>query len=240
VSERILSLDISTKTGWAMVVSYPGAGCKVLRYATTTPIPEPKGDFPEATLLWAAACFLVVKDLIVQNSPDVVVIEQTSKGSKASKSQKILEWIHYLVAEYMVKEGIKNIYLQTGEWRKLVGSKMTGGEKDKNKYVKEYKAKVLKEYQEKFKLEHPDEKVPNAIYVAGKNGKLKKKAIVVYDEAGERIGKVGKKNVSVRTANEIFGSQLKEPLKRKDEDNAEALLLAYAYHMRKTNEVQKS
>lgn len=225
MSERVLSLDISTKTGWSVTVS--GEGFHLVDYGQTDPISEPKGDYPKRVLDWSHACFSVIEKLIDNHRPDVIVIEQTSKGSKASKTQKLLEWVHYLVADYLVGHSIKNVYLQTGEWRKLVGSKMTKDEKDRNKYVKEYKAKYLKE--------HPEEE-----FKIGKDGKKKKKAVVVYDENGERIGKVGKKNVSVRTANEIFGSKLKKPLLRKDEDTAEALLLGYAYHMRKTsNEVQK-
>jgi Holliday junction resolvasome RuvABC endonuclease subunit len=232
VIERVLSLDISTKTGWSFVLSDPD-GCVVSKYGQTEPIPEPEGEYPERVWDWAHKCFSVIKKLIEEHNPDVIVIEQTSKGSKASKTQKLLEWVHYLVADFLIKRVMKNVYLQTGEWRSLVGSKMTKDEKTRNKYVKEYKAKELAKYQEQFKKDHPDEKVPNAIYIIGKNGKRKKKAIVVYDEQGERIGKVGKKNVSVRTANEIFSSQLKKPLQRKDEDTAEALLLAYAYHTRK-------
>lgn len=229
--DKILSLDISTKTGWAVMESR--GACWVEQYGQTEPIPEPQGDYPKRVLAWANACFIVVEKLIETHNPTIVVIEQTSKGSKASKTQKVLEWIHYLVADYLVGNGIRNIYLQTGEWRSLVGSKMTKDEKVRNKYVKDFKAKVLAEYQEQFKKDNPGKKVPNAIYTTTLNGKVKKKAIMVYDEQGVKIGKVGKKNVSVRTANEIFGNQLKRPLKRKDEDAAEALLLAYAYHIKK-------
>jgi hypothetical protein len=224
MSERILSLDISTKTGWSLALS-DADGCHIAHYGQTEPIPEPKGEYPYRVWDWTYKCFSVIEKLIKEHHPDVLVIEQTSKGSKASKTQKLLEWIHFLVADYIIKRSMKNVYLQTGEWRSLVGSKMTKDEKTRNKYVKDYKAKYL--------AEHGQE------YTIGKNGKKKKKAIVVYDEEGVRIGKVGKKNVSVRTANEIFGPQLKRPLQRKDEDAAEALLLAYAYH-RRTNALQKS
>lgn len=233
MTERVLSLDISTKTGWSFTVS-DDQGCKILEYGNTNPISEPKGEYPNRVLQWSEECYNIVWRLISMFEPDVVVIEQTSKGSKASKTQKVLEWIHFRVAQYLVDKKIKNVYLQTGEWRHLVGSKMTKDEKTRNSYVKDFKKKALEEYQVQFKKDNPGVRVPEAIYVIGKDGKRKKKAIIVYDEQGARIGKVGKKNVSVRTANEIFGSQLKKPLQRKDEDAAEALLLAYAYHSRKT------
>jgi hypothetical protein len=37
----------------------------------------------------------------------------------------------------------------------------------------------------------------------------------------------------VRRANEIFGKFLKEPLRKKDEDTADSLLLGYCWHLRR-------
>lgn len=48
---------------------------------------------------------------------------------------------------------------------------------------------------------------------------------VAKNELGKRIGKIGKKHVNVRRANELFGLGLI----RKDEDVADAILLTYAY-----------
>ena len=62
------------------------------------------------------------------------------------------------------------------------------------------------------------------------NAQIRKKkkatgATVVKNEEGKRIGKIGKKHVNVRRANELFGLELK----LKDEDRADAILLGYAY-----------
>jgi Holliday junction resolvasome RuvABC endonuclease subunit len=226
-SERVLSLDISTKTGWAVVSSDPLKSFIIEAYGKVEAIHEPKGEYPERVLLWAHACFTEIKSLIELYKPTVLAIEQTSKGSKASKTQKVLEWIHFLVASYIADNNMKSSYLQTGEWRSLSGTQMTKEEKEKNKFVRGQ----IKEY----KKGHEQE------FVTGKDGKKRKKAIVVYGEDGKRIGKVGKKNVSVRRANELFGKHLKKELLRKDEDVAEAMLIAYAYHVRRNqSEIQNS
>jgi hypothetical protein len=56
---------------------------------------------------------------------------------------------------------------------------------------------------------------------------------VAYDENGKRIGRLGKKHINVRRANEVFGKFLKTPLRKKDEDTADSLLLGYCYHLRR-------
>lgn len=71
--------------------------------------------------------------------------------------------------------------------------------------------------------------------------KARNKAIKVYKEThgtklarnaeGKVVGKISKKHVNVRRANEVFGDMLSKPLIKKDEDTADALLLAYAYHV---------
>ena len=57
-----------------------------------------------------------------------------------------------------------------------------------------------------------------------------------YDIKGKRIGKLTKKHINVRRANEVFGQFLKEPLRKKDEDTADSLLLGYAMHLRRLKE----
>lgn len=56
---------------------------------------------------------------------------------------------------------------------------------------------------------------------------------VVKNESGKRIGKIGRKHVNVRVANELLGKFLKEPLILAREDQADAMLLGLAYHIKK-------
>ena len=205
--ERVLALDISSKTGWVSAVS-SASGMVLKEYGTLEVIHEPEGSYPSNYVLWAYECFTDILQLMDRYTPDVLVIEETSRGSKNAMSQKILEWIHFLVAQHLrVMDKLRSVYLMTEEWRREIGCKMTDGEKGKNKAVRDYKKAYLK-----------------------KHGK---ETTIAYDINGKRIGLSGKKHVNVRRANEIFGDQLKEPLILKDEDLADALGLLACYHFRR-------
>jgi hypothetical protein len=206
IEERILSLDMSTKTGWASMVSKE-LEIELEEYGTLPQIHEPTGQYPVNYVDWAYAVTAQIFELIDRFAPDVLVIEETVAGSKAVYTQKILEWIHFLVAKFIKETNIKAIYLLTGSWRSEVGCKMTKAESKHNKKVNSYKA-------------------------AHGN------TTVAYDESGKRIGKLTKKHINVRRANEVFGKYLTKPLKKKDEDTADSLLLGYCYHLRRTKDVK--
>jgi hypothetical protein len=200
-AERILALDMSTKTGWASMVS-TDSGIELEEYGTLPQIPQITGQYPVNFVDWAYECFKPIVELIDRFAPDTLVIEETVAGSKGVYSQKILEWIHFLVAKYIKETSIKSIYFLTGSWRSEVGCKMT---KEESKHNKKVKA---------FKESHENTRV-------------------AYDEDGKRIGKLTKKHINVRRANEVFGQFLKIPLRKKDEDTADSLLLGYCYHLRR-------
>ena len=139
IDEKILTLDMSTKTGWSHMIS-KDSGIELISYGQYEPIPEPEGQYPENYVDWAHKVFedqIIV--LISRFSPDILVIEETCAGSKSVYSQKILEWIHFLVAKFIKESRIKAIYLLTGAWRTEVGCKMTKEESSHNKKVREYK-----------------------------------------------------------------------------------------------------
>lgn len=199
--ERVLSLDISSKTGWALLISSP-SGFSLEAYGQIPQIAKPISPYPCSFVDWAYMCFGAIVQLVDRFAPNVLVIEETSGGSKSSHSQKILEFIHFLVAKMIKETGIKAVYYLTEQWRRLTGCKMTKEESMHNKAVTKYKA-------------------------AHNNTKIAK------DSSGKRIGKKTRKHINVRRANEIFGEFLIEPLRKKDEDTADALLLGQAYHLSK-------
>lgn len=206
--KRILSLDISSKTGWALIIS-SDSGYELQEYGMITKTSEPPGQYPANYVDWAYQIFGEIFSLIQRLEPSVLVIEETVAGSKQVYSQKILEFSHFLLAKYIKESNIEAIYLLTGQWRAETGCVMSTEEKKKNKEVREYKKKKEKE--------------------------TGTKPTVAYDITGKRIGLVGKKHVNVRRANEVYGKFLKEPLRKKDEDEADALMLAYCYHSRRMN-----
>lgn len=202
--ERVLSLDISTKTGWSLLVS-GSDGVELEAYGQEPAMSEPPGQYPGNYVDWAYAVYGKITALIDRLHPDVLVIEETASGSKSIYSQKILEFIHFLIAKLIKECNIKAIYLLTEVWRREVGCVMSKAEKDRNKAVREYKKK--------------------------------NKSKIAYDISGKRIGLVGRKHVNVRRANEVFGKFLNTPLRKKDEDTADSLLLAYCYHLRRMRHV---
>lgn len=201
IEERVLALDVSTKTGWASMVSGPN-GVLLEAYGVIPQIHMPEGKYPGSFVDWAYQVFGKVEELIDRFAPDIIIVEETVSGSKSVYSQKILEFTHFLLARYIKESSIKAVYFLTGEWRSIVGCKMTKEESKHNKAVKKYKEE--------------------------------KSTSVAYNESGKRIGKLTKKHINIRRANELFEGQLREPLKKKNEDEADAILLGMAYHIRRT------
>ncbi len=206
--ERVLALDISTKTGWALFISNNDVLAKnygndiVLEsYGKIEQIHTPDGAYPASFVDWAYACYNEIVALVDRLAPDVLIIEETAAGSKAIYTQKILEWIHFLVAKMIKECKISVVYIMTEQWRRETGCLMSKAESKRNKEVKKYKEK--------------------------NNTK------VAYDAEGKRIGRITRKHVNIRRANEVFGQYLKEPLRKKDEDTADSLLLGYCYHLRR-------
>ncbi|HEY5236625.1 MAG TPA: hypothetical protein VIJ14_10630 [Rhabdochlamydiaceae bacterium] len=199
-TERILALDMSSKTGWASMVS-SDSGIDLEDFGMIDPIHQPEGPYPSNFVDWAYLIFDSVEGLIKRFKPDILAIEETCAGSKGVYTQKILEFSHFMLAKHIKECNIRSVYLLTGAWRSEVGAKMTKEESAHNKYVKDYK----------------------------KKNKTKR----AYDINGKLIGKKTKKHINIRRANEIFSKFLEKPLRKKNEDEADALLLGYTLHLRR-------
>ena len=204
ISERVLSLDLSSKTGYALLIS-SDQGMSLEAYGQMEQIHCPEDEpYPGSYVTWAYQCFEKVEELIEWLKPDVLVIEEITK-SKNAMSQKFLDFLHFVVCKFIQETGIKNVWFQTGQWRSEISSYMNDSEKKHNKKVKAYKDAYFK-----------------------KHGK---ETTVAYDiDTGKRIGKIGKKHVTIRLINEVFKDQLKKKLIRKDEDTADGIALVFAYH----------
>jgi hypothetical protein len=202
VKETVLSLDLSSKTGWALFSSTDG-GLELLQWGRIDKTSAPGGGFPESYVKWAYKCFGSILELIEKHSPTVLVIEQTSGGSKSVTSQKILEWIHFLLARYIVESKVKSHYFLTEEWRRIIEcNKMSDADKKRNKAVRDYKKK------------NPGVRVARDI-----NNKI--------------IGLIKKKHLNVRKANELYAEKMGKELIMDDEDLADALGLGTAYHQKR-------
>jgi Holliday junction resolvasome RuvABC endonuclease subunit len=201
ISERILSIDLSSKSGWCF--AWCTSDNLILQdYGQIPKIEQPDETYPGAFVSWAYLIFNKVEELIERFQPEVLVIEETCGGSKNAMSQKILEFGHFLLAKFIQETGIKHIYLMTGEWRKEIGSYMNSAEKQRNKEIKEYKKKH--------------------------------NTVLARDRVtGKVVGRVDKKKVTIRLINDIFKDSLRKPLGPSEDDTADAIGLAYCYHLRR-------
>ena len=132
-SKTILALDMSTKTGWA-VIEVENGDFTLVDCGTLTKESEPKGEYPINYLEWSRKCFTHIYDLFRLFDPDEIVVEETAKGSKNNMSQKIVEFVHYELALHLEdskKHGknYKPTYYLTEEWRRMCGCKMNNEEK---------------------------------------------------------------------------------------------------------------
>jgi len=196
---------MSTKTGWAILEMEKGK-CELIDCGVLKQTPEPEGyEYPFSYLKWSNMCFdQIAKIWDTKANPEVVVIEETAKGSRNSFTQKILEFIHFRMALWLQDEceqnpELKYRYYLTEEWRRIAGCQQNAAEKKNNAKRSREKAK------------------------AKKKGEA---TTVIKDKEGNRLGRVTKKHVNVRRCNEVFGTEFI----LKDEDKADACLLGYAYY----------
>lgn len=184
----ILSLDISTKTGWSLfsfdkkfeLQEYGLMSCK--QEGTKFDVFDP--DSIDKILLTVDDYSTKLTDLLNKTKPDRVVIEQTNLGRQRIV-QKLLEWIHYKTI-IIIKEkvGQHPIFVDSSQWRKAVGLKLSVEDRKHNKDIKKNKKR----------------------------------------------GKIGKKQLAVRIVNDLFKHVLKEPLKMKDNDIADSILVGLGYY----------
>lgn len=145
---RVLSLDLSTKPGWAYFED------KKLHELGTLHVekkPADEGDWPYRTgypwdyIKQARDVVNAINTLFFQFTPDVIVIEETT-GSSNNYSQKILEFIHHdlIMLLSMGSSRIEVKYVRTGVWRNIVGAKQSDEERKWNAKIARIKKKTGK------------------------------------------------------------------------------------------------
>ena len=181
---RILGLDVSTKTGWAVLEDGKyvehGQFKVVVEDFNVNDYPDRSPKYPSNMIKAADEMGKMVLQLVREKKADIVVIENTVKG-RNRHTQRILEWIHKAIMDDFVAENVKFVYRDPSAWRNVLEMRLTNEDKLNNKLVKQ----------------------------------------------GKKRGKVGKKHLSVRLANELFGLKLI----LKNNDISDALLLAAALNV---------
>lgn len=137
---KLLALDLSSSTGWAVLTSGESPECiKLLTYGTialSKPVIE-HGDYPWRLLVAAGDVARRVMDVVKEHTPDLIVIEETNLG-KSRTTQKFLEFLHctLLLQLQMWGQLPKLCYVSSSEWRRAIGLKMTKDDRRHNAKVR--------------------------------------------------------------------------------------------------------
>lgn len=131
---KILGLDVSTKTGYAVMEDG-----KLIEYGllqTEEEDLELIQDFKFLKRAESAAGKIV--DIILRHKPDYIFCEQTNAG-QFRDSQKLLEFTHCKILTEIVKLGMSKIYfyVDTSAWRSTLGVKLNKEQRKHNKAVKD-------------------------------------------------------------------------------------------------------
>lgn len=196
---KLLALDLSTKTGAAVLQEGEDGGVAVARRERIAleKAAHEFGPYPENLLRATEVIAAQVCAFVEEENPDKIVIEETNLG-KNRYSQKILEFIHRAVLERLRLAGLLDrvYYVSSSEWRKALAIKLNSAQRAQNTILSRAKRRA-----------------------AEKGVKLDKKALGV-------TGKVTQKHIALAYVNERFPEL---ELKMKDNDIADAIALGCAY-----------
>lgn len=140
-SYSILSLDLSTNTGWA-ILEYPSG--KLLSHGllevsvddfNVNNRPETRPTYPLNIKEASDKMALQVYNLALGFSPKLVVIENTVIGRNRN-TQRLLEWIHKSTFD-LLSTDFRVLYLDPSQWRKILELRLSKEDKAKNAQVKQ-------------------------------------------------------------------------------------------------------
>jgi hypothetical protein len=136
---KLLALDISTKTGWAIfengAYKTSGALDKVfIEDFNVNKEPQKSSAYPWNIIDAADQVSRSILALYNEHLPDVLVLEDTNKGRNRA-TQRALEWIHSAVLKILRPNGKSIKYMDSSDWRKTVGLKLNPDQKKNNKEV---------------------------------------------------------------------------------------------------------
>lgn len=204
---KLLALDISTKTGFA--VYHDG---ELVESGTLWPeklldqFRKEVRRYPLDYLAFCTYCAGLIYKKFSQVSPDLLAIEETT-ASNNNLSQKQLEFIHCLFLSTLVGEGseVPIAYVRDGVWKRMTGALQSDDERKWNVKISQLKKKVGKGKRVKVDL----------IDVSKfKRTKIEKNCAYAFDG----------KDYYIRAANEFFSMKLT----KKDENEAAAALIGLA------------
>jgi hypothetical protein len=157
---KILVLDISTKTGWALfnedTMELTDKG--LIKLDRTVKDFNKKFGYPIGFLYAAQAEATDIFHLIEKYSPSKIIIEETNPSGRAGRySQKILEYIHCELLDLIFSrlEDFKEVYyINSSEWRKTLKLILTKEDKKNNKLASNKATKKIFKIRGKITKKH--------------------------------------------------------------------------------------
>lgn len=187
---KYVALDISTKTGYAIFDDEKLLDCGLIKSqkpshykADAKTCKDFSPDYPKDYIETCCAIGAECLELVQDQNPAVVFIEHTEKG-KARLSQRLIEWINFVVACNLINNGFIVRYLFVSDWRTVTKCYL--------KYWPEYKAWNSKVAKLKVKATP----TKSGAKIAKIDGKI--------------VTKVDQKKLSILLANEHYGLNLKD------------------------------
>jgi hypothetical protein len=141
---RLLGLDISSKTGWAILDDKKLVDYGLLKVEHDIfkfkPDPTKSPEYPKNVMDLAFNMSRMIWDVILKTQPDLIVIEHLVKGRNRT-SQRLLEWIHKDVFSLLLDSKFNWKYVDPSEWRKLIDLRLNKEQRKNNQDVSKGKKK---------------------------------------------------------------------------------------------------
>jgi hypothetical protein len=165
----ILSLDVSTKTGWALfqdgkLTTYGQLHSPIEDFNVNN-FPDHSPKYPYNIIDATDSMASQIMELVAKFCPTDIVVENTVKG-RNRHTQRCLEFLHY--ALLLRLRGRKMTYLDPSEWRSILGLRLNKDQKKNNQLVSQGKKRgrvtkkhlainwVNETYGLSFKVKHND------------------------------------------------------------------------------------
>ena len=135
---RILSIDASSHTGWAIFQDK-----KLIQYGKID-VPCQDSSWPWGVMKWAEEIAEQITRLVINNSIgfNKVVIERAN-SSRFRDSQNVLDWMHFCILKNSINDVWNDIiiYMDSSEWRKICKINLSKEQKKHNQMVSKEKRK---------------------------------------------------------------------------------------------------
>lgn len=136
--EQIIALDLSTKAGICLISNING-NLEFQAMRISAPVEEyADAKYPLNMYLRAEHIATEIYELTYANGlTDLnckLVIEETN-GSKSRYAQKMLEFIHCKVIDKFFQSNIPIIYINSSDWRRVLGLQLTKEQKKQNAFL---------------------------------------------------------------------------------------------------------